>query len=59
MAITLANSRRIPQGLYDRAVKTLGHIGITDVIAVLGEYTAISLTLAFYDVASDAPGMTR
>jgi 4-carboxymuconolactone decarboxylase len=32
MAMALANSRWVPQGLYDRAVKTLGHVGITDVI---------------------------
>ena len=59
MATTLANSRWIPQGLYDRAVKALGHVGITDVIALMGEYTAISLTLAFYDVPVGAPGMKR
>src|SRR6202171_5867284 len=27
IASTLANSRWVPQGLYDRAVKTLGHVG--------------------------------
>jgi len=59
MATTLANSRWVPQGLYDRAVKILGHNGITDVITLLGEYTAISLTLAFYDVPADSPGMKR
>ena len=39
-----------PQGLYDRAVKALGHVGITDVITLMGYYTSVSMTLAFYDV---------
>ena len=29
MALALANSRWVPQGLYDRAVKALGHVDIT------------------------------
>src|SRR5246500_2261331 len=44
MAMTLANSRWIPQGLYDRAVKALGHVGITDVITLMGYYTSVSMT---------------
>src|SRR6202035_1466812 len=50
MAMALANSRWVPQGLYDRAVKALGHVGITDVITLMGYYTSVSMTLAFYDV---------
>jgi 4-carboxymuconolactone decarboxylase len=50
MATALANSRWISRGLYDRAVKALGHTGITDVTVLMGFYTAVSLTLAFYDV---------
>jgi 4-carboxymuconolactone decarboxylase len=56
MATALANSRWISKGLYDRAVKALGHIGITDVTVLMGFYTSVSLTLAFYDVP--APGTT-
>jgi 4-carboxymuconolactone decarboxylase len=59
MATTLANSRWVPKGLYDRAVKTLGHASITDVIVLMGFYTAVSLTLAFYDVPAGATGMER
>ena len=55
MATALANSRWISQGLYDRAVKALGHTGITDVTVLMGFYTAVSLTVAFYDVP--APGI--
>jgi 4-carboxymuconolactone decarboxylase len=50
MATALANSRWISQGLFDRAVKVLGHTGITDVTVLMGFYTAVSLTVGFYDV---------
>ncbi|HVC56388.1 MAG TPA: hypothetical protein VND95_10555 [Stellaceae bacterium] len=59
IATTLANARWVPQGLYDRAVKALGHVGITDVITLMGYYTSVSMTLAFYDVPAGAPGMAR
>ena len=59
MASALANSRWVPKGLYDRAVKALGHVGITDVITLMGYYTSVSMTLAFYDVPAGAPGMAR
>ena len=59
MAMALANSRWVPQGLYDRAVKALGHVGITNVITLMGYYTSVSMTLAFYDVPAGAPGMAR
>ena len=59
IAMTLANSRRVPQGLYDRAVKALGHVGITDVITLMGYYTSVSMTLAFYDVPAGATGIAR
>jgi 4-carboxymuconolactone decarboxylase len=59
MAMALANSRWVPQGLYDRAVKALGHVGITDVITLMGYYTSVSMTLAFYDVPAGASGMAR
>jgi 4-carboxymuconolactone decarboxylase len=50
LATALANSRWIPKGLFDRAVKVLCHTGITDVTVLMGFYTAVSLTVAFYDV---------
>jgi 4-carboxymuconolactone decarboxylase len=49
----------VSKGLYDRAVEALGHVGITDVICLMGYYTMVSMTLAFYDVPADAPGMQR
>jgi 4-carboxymuconolactone decarboxylase len=59
MAICLSNSRWVSKGLYDRAVEALGHVGITDVITLMGFYTSVSMTLAFYDVPAGATGMER
>ena len=59
MAMALANARWVPRGLYDRAVKALDHVGITDVIALMGHYSSVAMTLAFYDVPAGATGMTR
>lgn len=59
MATCLANARWVPQGLYDRAVDALGHVGITDVITLMGFYSSVAMTLAFYDVPAGATGMER
>ena len=59
MAMALAAGRLVPQGLYDRAVTTLGHESITDVIVLMGYYTAVSLTMNFYAVAAGTPGLAR
>ena len=59
MAVCLSNARWVSKGLYDRAVEALGHVGITDVITLMGHYTSVSMTLAFYDVPAGAPGMAR
>ena len=45
--------------LRHRAVDALGHVGITDVITLMGFYTSVAMTLAFYDVPAGAPGMER
>jgi 4-carboxymuconolactone decarboxylase len=59
MAICLSNARWVSKGLYDRAVETLGHVGVTDVICLMGHYTSVSMTLAFYDVPAGASGIQR
>ena len=59
MATCLANSRWVSKGLYDRAIEALGHVGITDVITLMGHYTSASMMLAFYDVPAGAAGMQR
>ena len=59
MAIALSNGRWVSRGLHERAVKALGHVGITDVITLMGHYTSVAMTLAFYDVPDGATGMAR
>jgi 4-carboxymuconolactone decarboxylase len=59
MAIALTNGRWVPRGLYERAIEGLGHVGITDVITLMGHYSSVAMTLAFYDVPDGAPGMER
>jgi 4-carboxymuconolactone decarboxylase len=59
MATALSNGRWVPRGLHERAVKALGHVGITDVITLMGHYTSVAMTLAFYDVPDGATGMAR
>ena len=59
IAMALAGGRLVSQGLYDRGVKTLGHEGITDVIVLMGYYTAVSLTMNFYAVPAGTPGLAR
>ena len=59
MAICLSNARWVSKGLHDRAVEALGHVGITDVICLMGHYTSVSMTLAFYDVPAGAQGIAR
>jgi 4-carboxymuconolactone decarboxylase len=59
MAMVLSNARWVPRGLHDRAVKVLGHVGVTDVITLMGHYTSVAMTLAFYDVPDGATGLAR
>jgi len=59
MVKCLSESRWVSKGLFDRAVAALGHEGITDVITLMGFYTSVSMTLAFYDVPAGAEGMER
>src|SRR5579863_2818834 len=59
MAVCLSNARWVSKGLHDRAVAALGHVGVTDVICLMGHYTSVSMTLAFYDVPAGAQGIVR
>ena len=59
MAVCLSEARWVSKGLYDRAIEALGHVGITDVICLIGFYTSVSMTLAFYDVPTGAEGLAR
>jgi 4-carboxymuconolactone decarboxylase len=59
VAMALAGGRLLSQGLYDRAVKTLGHESVTDTIVLMGYYTAVALTMNFYAVPAGSPGLAR
>jgi 4-carboxymuconolactone decarboxylase len=59
VAMALAAGRLVPQGLYDRAVAVLGHESVTDVIVLMGYYTAVSLTMNFYAVPAGSAGLAR
>ncbi len=59
VAMALAGGRLVAQGLYDRAVKALGHERITDMIVLMGYYSAVSLTMNFYAVPAGSPGLAR
>ena len=59
MATCLANARWVSRGLYDRAVEALGHVGITDVITLMGYYTSAAMMTSFYDVPAGATGLKR
>ena len=45
VAMALAGGRLVPQGLYDRAVTVLGHETVTDMVVLMGDYTAVALTM--------------
>jgi 4-carboxymuconolactone decarboxylase len=55
----LAYGRWISHTLFDRAVELLGHDRITDMIALMGWYTIVALTLRFYDVPAGAQGLPQ
>ena len=59
VALALANNHIIANGLYEKAVSVLGHERITDMIVLMGYYTAVSLTMNFYAVPAGSPGMAR
>jgi len=59
VALALAGARLVSQALHDRAVAALGHERLTDVIVLMGYYTAVSFTMNFYAVPAGTPGLKR
>ncbi len=59
LAMTLAQPRVVPGGLYRRAKALLGDAGIVDVTVLMGWFTAVSLTLMAFDVPSNAVGLDQ
>jgi len=56
---TLIAPRIVSLGLYRRAEALLGNAGIVDVTMLLGWFTGVSLTLAAFDVPSNATGLEQ
>lgn len=54
MTIALIAPRRIPEGLYKRAIGLIGDAGLTDLTVLIGYFTSVSMTLAAYDVPAGA-----
>jgi 4-carboxymuconolactone decarboxylase len=59
LSMALITPRVVPGGLYRRAKQVLGDAGIVDLTVLLGWFTAVSLTLAAYDVPSNAVGLDQ
>jgi 4-carboxymuconolactone decarboxylase len=55
----LVDARVVPLGLYRRAKELLGDAGIVDVTILLGWFTAVCMTLAAFDVPSNAVGLDQ
>ena len=56
---TLIAPRVVPLGLFRRAEALLGDAGIVDLTMLLGWFTGVSLTLAAFDVPSNATGLEQ
>ncbi len=59
LAMTLAQPRVVPRGLYQRAKALIGDAGIVDVTVLMGWFTSVSLTLMAFDVPSNAVGLDQ
>jgi 4-carboxymuconolactone decarboxylase len=59
LASTLVVPRYVPLGLYQRAKGLLGDAGIVDVTVLIGWFTAVSMTLAAFDVPANAIGLDQ
>ena len=49
-ALALHGDKRVPQPLYDKAVALLGSDAVVDLVAVLGYYGFVSMTLNVFEV---------
>ena len=59
LAMTLAQPRIVPVGLFRRAKRLITEAGIVDVTVLMGWFTAVSLTLNAFDVPSNAVGLKQ
>lgn len=54
LAVALHGQGKVPEDLHQRALASMGHKGVSDLIGLIGLYTMIAMTLNFYDVAAPA-----
>ncbi len=59
LTCALIAARVVPLGLYRRARKLLSDAGIVDVTVLLGWFTGVCMTLAAFDVPSNAVGLDQ
>ncbi|MGA7135879.1 MAG: carboxymuconolactone decarboxylase [Mycobacterium sp.] len=59
LASTLVVPRYVPLGLFRRAKDLFGDAGIVDVTVLIGWFTAVSMTLAAFDVPANAEGLDQ
>ncbi len=59
LASSLVRPRIIPVEPYRRANETIGDEGIVDVAVPMGWFTGVALTLAAFDVPSNAVGLDQ
>lgn len=52
----LHETKEVPQKIYDRSVAVFGEQGVMELIAAIGFYTMVSMTLNTFDIAV-APGV--
>ncbi|WP_375487026.1 carboxymuconolactone decarboxylase [uncultured Mycobacterium sp.] len=55
----LIAARVVPMGMFRRARELLGDAGIVDVTVLIGWFTAVSMTLAAFDVPANAVGLDQ
>ncbi|MGW7256431.1 carboxymuconolactone decarboxylase family protein [Streptomyces sp. NPDC054834] len=59
LASALVQPRVVPVSLYRRAKETIREEGIVDVTVLMGWFTSVSMTLAAFDVPSNAVGLKQ
>ncbi len=56
VAHALVNTRSVDDALHQRAVQTLGHAAVADLVGLMGLYTMVAFSLDFYRVPVPEPG---
>lgn len=53
LAMSLYQERRVPEAIYQSAMKILGQDAVVDLVGVLGYYAFISMTINVFEVDAD------